>query len=202
MCASVRLGHCDTVQLHDASKNKFSKCEHIDLDWGVGVEGEEEIYQTPVPLQVDSATAGGGGVSHVPPPSMHVMKRSDTSGNLSDRKGMRLSSLNTYDSPSPPEPALPPRSPIINGGAGRRRPMSTYQLETHSPRSSPLPPSSSQPHSILPHLSPTGHLNSDPTKSDPAPPPPPRTLSKHADPVHKYVLNYVSCDPCDAPLVV
>ena len=88
---------------------------------------------------------------------------------------------------------------MLNGGAGRRRPLSTYQLESHSPRMSPLPPPSSHSHVPLPIMSspkppaPLPSSNSDhatPT-SDPAPPPPPRTLSKHADPVHKYVAVFV-----------
>lgn len=38
-------------QIQDASKKKFSKCEHIDVDWGVsGPEGDNDIYQTPTPL--------------------------------------------------------------------------------------------------------------------------------------------------------
>jgi len=68
-------------KLQDAAKNKFSKCEHIDLDWGVGGEGDEEIYQTPI-LEPQSAT-----MSATPAPFLMVMKRSDTSGNLSDKKG-------------------------------------------------------------------------------------------------------------------
>lgn len=53
-------------QLQDAARNKFTKCEHIDIDWGVAaIEQEEDIYHTPGVLQ-------GGG-----------MKRSETADNLS-----------------------------------------------------------------------------------------------------------------------
>lgn len=59
-------------QLQDAVKKKFTKCDHIDVDWGVGEE-EEDIYQTPV---VDSLPTG-------------TMKKSDTTGDLADKdKGL------------------------------------------------------------------------------------------------------------------
>lgn len=43
----------------------------------MGGEGEDDIYQTPIPM---AEHAGG-------PPAGSAMKRSDTGGNLSDRKG-------------------------------------------------------------------------------------------------------------------
>ena len=57
-------------QLQDASRKKYSKCEHIDIDWGVsnGDCESESIYQTPVDLGHGS---GNGG-----------MKRSETEDNI------------------------------------------------------------------------------------------------------------------------
>lgn len=76
---TLRVIYWCCSQLQDAGKNKFSKCEHIDLDWGVGGEGEEEIYQIPLtPTNVDQ---------HQHPPHPPAIKRSDTSGNLTDQKG-------------------------------------------------------------------------------------------------------------------
>ena len=66
-----------TSQLQDAAKNKFSKCEHIDLDWGVGGDADDEIYQIPLtPTNVDHQAS-----------LLAPMRRSDTSGNISDKKG-------------------------------------------------------------------------------------------------------------------
>lgn len=167
--------------LQDAGKNKFSKCEHIDLDWGVGIEGEEEIYQTPMLDSTLGAT----------PPAASI-KKSDTSGNLSDKN-------------DPPLPPTTPRSAMFNGGAGRKRPASTYLLEYSSPRASPLPPLTHPPRSSpvppqSPRLSPappalrqlsTSESALPNTTSGPAPPPPPRTLSKHADPVPNNMVGPV-----------
>ena len=49
------------VQLQDAGKKKFSKCDHIDVDWGVGEEGEEDIYQTPI---IDSQQPPAPSIKH------------------------------------------------------------------------------------------------------------------------------------------
>ncbi len=70
-------------QLTDALKKKFTKCDHIDVDWGVGDggEGEEEIYQTPV---IDSQMS-----SAVPGPSAGsdgTLKKSETVGNFQEEK--------------------------------------------------------------------------------------------------------------------
>lgn len=56
-------------QLQDASRKKFGKCEHIDIDWGVsnGDCENESIYQTPV----DLGHNGNGG-----------MRRSETADNI------------------------------------------------------------------------------------------------------------------------
>ena len=67
----------------DALKKKFTKCDHIDVDWGVGDggEGEEEIYQTPV---IDSQTS-----SAVPGPSAGsdgTLKKSETVGSFQDER--------------------------------------------------------------------------------------------------------------------
>lgn len=56
-------------QLQDAVKNKFTKCEHIDIDWGANELSEDEsIYQVPVDLT--GGNSGGG------------MKRSETADNI------------------------------------------------------------------------------------------------------------------------
>lgn len=70
-----------SLQLQDALRKKLTKCEHIDIDWGVGGEGEEEIYQTPT---VDSVSVPL--VSLVPGPDgdSSTFKRSETAGNLQD----------------------------------------------------------------------------------------------------------------------
>ena len=62
-----------SLKLQDAMKNKFSKCEHIDIDWGVssGCHDDDSIYQSPVDLNggmrrsetVDNIIGGGGGVT-------------------------------------------------------------------------------------------------------------------------------------------
>ena len=51
-------------QLQESERKKLSKCEHIDIDWGVDGE-EEEIYQIPT-------------TASQPQP----IKRSDTTGNI------------------------------------------------------------------------------------------------------------------------
>ena len=53
--------HTILVQLQDAGKKKFSKCDHIDVDWGVGEEGEEDIYQTPI---IDSQQPPAPSIKH------------------------------------------------------------------------------------------------------------------------------------------
>ena len=79
----VKLTCCYTIQLTDALKKKLTKCDHIDVDWGVGDggEGEEEIYQTPV---IDSQTS-----SAVPGPSAGsdgTLKKSETVGSFQDER--------------------------------------------------------------------------------------------------------------------
>ena len=71
------------LQLTDALKKKFTKCDHIDVDWGVGDggEGEEEIYQTPV---IDSQMS-----SAVPGPSAGsdgTLKKSETVGSFQEER--------------------------------------------------------------------------------------------------------------------
>ena len=71
------------MQLTDALKKKFAKCDHIDVDWGVGDggEGEEDIYQTPV---IDSQMS-----SAVPGPSAGsegTLKKSETVGSFHDER--------------------------------------------------------------------------------------------------------------------
>lgn len=74
------------MQLNDALKKKFTKCDHIDVDWGVGYggEGEEEIYQTPViDVQSGSATPGPspGGYG-----SEGILKKSETVGSFPEER--------------------------------------------------------------------------------------------------------------------
>ena len=57
------------LQLHDAAKKKFAKCDHIDVDWGVGEE-EEDIYQTPV---IESI------------PAVESSKKTDATGNIAEK---------------------------------------------------------------------------------------------------------------------
>ena len=71
------------AQLTDALKKKFTKCDHIDVDWGVGDGGgEEEIYQTPI---ID-----GQQNSAVPAPSSGgtegTLKKSETVGSFQDER--------------------------------------------------------------------------------------------------------------------
>ena len=91
---------------------------------------------------------------------------------------------------SPLRPSTSVASGIGNGNA-RRRPVSTYQLEPRSPRSSPVPPpypASSDKKGAVPK-SPFHY----PAPSQPAPPPPPRTVSKNADPVSRCVHVCWAC---------
>lgn len=148
--------------LQDASKKKFTKCDHIDVDWGVGdQEGEEEIYQTPV---IDSQP------SAVPAPQ--------TSG------------FSTVGGGKPPDPDAPP--PRLKGvmpshlDGGRRRPVSTAfdsRQKQHAPQHSSssdslLKGATSSSSSRAPFQ--PAQPNVYPAPSEPAPPPPPRTVSKTA----------------------
>lgn len=95
-------------QLQDAAKGKLSRCEHIDIDFGVShVDQEDDIYHTPAELKSS-------------------MKRSGTADNLNSSGGgasaVQLS----------PRPAVRMSSPALHG---RRRPFS--QL-VDSSRSSPI----------------------------------------------------------------
>ena len=70
--------------MSDALKKKFTKCDHIDVDWGVGDggEGEEEIYQTPVvDAQSSSATPSSGGLG-----SEGILKKSETVGSFPEER--------------------------------------------------------------------------------------------------------------------
>lgn len=90
-----------------------------------------------------------------------------------------------YSNIEPINTSVMARSPLLDG---RRRPMSTF--ESHSSRHSPLP--------LLPAqqtLSPVP-LPTDILSKTSAPPPPPRTLSKNADPVQKWVCM-VKCIVCE-----
>ncbi|XP_064381820.1 arf-GAP with SH3 domain, ANK repeat and PH domain-containing protein 1-like isoform X2 [Halichondria panicea] len=142
--------------LQDASKKKFSKCEHIDVDWGVGGDGEEDIYQIPVA----PSTSPSGDSS---------LKRSETTGNMADDVSVVVH--------KPPVKSIS----ALGGLAGgvRRRPISTYQIESRSPRVSHSTPS------LVPQPTEGGGTlaPSQPAPSEPAPPPPPRTVSKTAEPL-------------------
>ena len=61
------------LQLQDAEKKRFGKCEHIDVDWGVE-DDDDEIYQTPTPV---SQPLPSPKIQHGP-----SIKRSDTTGNI------------------------------------------------------------------------------------------------------------------------
>lgn len=61
-------------QLQDASRKKFTKCDHIDVDWGVAEEGEEEIYQTPITESQQTRAS--------PPTTVGSIKRSGTADQI------------------------------------------------------------------------------------------------------------------------
>ena len=77
--------------------------------------------------------------------------------------------------------------------------MSSYHVEPRSPRASPIPPPFSVtggssaptdkkgPVSKSPYHAPQANVY--PAPSQPAPPPPPRTVSKNAEPVPRYVYQ-------------
>ena len=70
----------------DALKKKFTKCDHIDVDWGVGDggEGEEDIYQTPVvDAQSSSASQGPSTGGHGPE---GTLKKSETVGSFPEER--------------------------------------------------------------------------------------------------------------------
>ena len=73
---------CMHSQLTDALKKKFTKCDHIDVDWGVGDGGEEEIYQTPIiegqPNSVVPAPSSGG--------TEGTLRKSETVGSFQDER--------------------------------------------------------------------------------------------------------------------
>ena len=155
------------------------------------MEGEDDIYQIPIlePPQSASAVPSLG-----PSPFSLGLKKSDTSGNLCDKRGEVVV-------PSPcnadcvcvcvcvPDGGAPVRgrSPIFNGNTGsRRRPASTYLLESATPKPAPplaLPARNPPPLPYQDKSKPVEHPPIPPTST--APSPPPRTTSKHAEPVPK-----------------
>ncbi len=92
-----------------------------------------------------------------------------------------MAALLTYvDAPVVHKPPIKTISALggLAGGA-RRRPISTYQIESRSPRVSHTTPS------LVPQPTegPIQLVPSQLTPSQPAPPPPPRTVSKTAEPL-------------------
>ena len=148
-------------QLQDASRNKFSKCEYIDIDWGVGTGGdqdEEGIYQSPLDMQ----TNGGG------------MKRSETADNIIG--GLTVGSSNSGNN----SPSYSPRitrhitsSPLMS-----KRPVSQFIDPKGSSGLLGTQRSPSKKSSFF-----IPNQNPYPPPSNPAPPPPVRTVSKTAVPL-------------------
>jgi len=68
--------------LQDASRKKFTKCDHIDVDWGVAEEGEEEIYQTPITESQQTRTS--------PPTTVGSIKRSGTADQIAGQTVLLL----------------------------------------------------------------------------------------------------------------
>ena len=70
------------AQLTDALKRKFTKCDHIDVDWAVVNSDEEEIYQTSITY--------GQQNSAVPAPSSGgtegILRKSETVGSFQDEQ--------------------------------------------------------------------------------------------------------------------
>ena len=149
------------LQLQDASRNKFSKCEYIDIDWGVGTGGdqdEEGIYQSPLDMQ----TNGGG------------MKRSETADNIIGGSSVGSSnSGNISPSYSPRISRHVTSSPLVS-----KRPFSQY---IDAKGSSGLLSKQRSPSKKSSFLIP--NQNPYPPPSNPAPPPPVRTVSKTAVPL-------------------
>ncbi|XP_011402926.1 PREDICTED: arf-GAP with SH3 domain, ANK repeat and PH domain-containing protein 2-like [Amphimedon queenslandica] len=135
--------------LQDASKKKYSKCEHIDIDWGVsnGDCENESIYQTPVDLGHGS---GNGG-----------MKRSETednivgggvgNGSMEKNLGLPLLSTGGLSSASPrlASRGHSPRRPLSQlidvrgkggGDGGTKQPFVPQQPNLYPPPSEPAPP--------------------------------------------------------------
>ena len=85
------------LQLTDALKKKFTKCDHIDVDWGVGDggEGEEEIYQTPIIDTQPSSAVPGPSVSGSG--SGGTLKKSETVGSFQEERDKGQSFLYMYN---------------------------------------------------------------------------------------------------------
>lgn len=147
--------------LQDASRNKFSKCEYIDIDWGVGAGGdqdEEGIYQSPLDMQ----TNGGG------------MKRSETADNIIGGLSVGSSSSgNNSPSYSPRITRHITSSPLMS-----KRPISQF---IDPKGSSGLLSTQRSPSKKSAFFIP--NQNPYPPPSNPAPPPPVRTVSKTAVPL-------------------
>ena len=143
-----------TELLEDAAKKKFSKCEHIDVDWGVE-DDDNDLYQVPV-------VPGG-------------MKRSGTDGALVETAAQ----AQTQNKASVPPPALRNNNSGPQLDMPRKRPMSQFvEVKKAQPLGDALKfrPPPPPPYTI------TGpHSNPSTSSTDPAPPPPPRTVSKSVD---------------------
>ena len=84
------------IQLQDAAKSKFAKCDHIDIDWGVSGEQEEDIYQTPI---LDSQPAPATSEQPLPPGSSNgtAIKHSASSGDIVGEWAETISQAGMFD---------------------------------------------------------------------------------------------------------
>lgn len=142
---------CLYVQLVEAERKKFGKCEHIDIDWGVDGE-EDEIYQIPTTVSKPQPMASPGGI-----------KRSDTTGNISGSK-------------TPPVPKSPSSS-TVSDVVNLRRPMSTIYTTSTKAGYSPVLSSENHMRPIAPSQL---NVFPSPSDAMP-PPPPPRGVSQNAE---------------------
>lgn len=140
-----------TELLEDAAKKKFTKCEHIDVDWGVE-DDNSDVYQVPV----------------VTPPHPGGMKRSGTDGALVETAAQAQTQNKI---------TIPPSMRTASSGpqlqdTPRKRPMSQFvDLKKVQPFRPPPP-------APAPYTSSVTQPTSTTPSSDSAPPPPPRTVSK------------------------
>ena len=129
------------TQLQDAVKGKLSRCEHIDIDWGVGqTDQDDDIYHTPAELKSSGAMKRSGtadnlnnGVVGLAPPNSHSPRLSHKAmsspsmearrrpmSQLVDTRPYSSSSADPDHSPArvhhplfniPPPPSAPPPPP-------------------------------------------------------------------------------------------
>lgn len=119
--------------LQESERKKLSKCEHIDIDWGVDGE-EEEIYQIPTtasqpqPIKRSDTTGNIAG-SKTPP----TVPKSPSTSTVSDIR--RPISTFVTSSPKPSHPPVPPHT------NNQPRPFVPTQLNMFpAPSLAPPPP--------------------------------------------------------------